>query len=82
MKRPGNRRTPLSGLAFALLAGCATMPPLQVADTFCLTAKKRSWSINDTPAMIREAKTWNQLVDRRCATPPRTATPLLLGIGT
>jgi hypothetical protein len=37
-----------------------------VVDTFCLTAKKRSWDLADTPETIRDARAWNLLVDRRC----------------
>jgi uncharacterized lipoprotein YmbA len=54
-------------LALALgLAGCATQEPTEVVDTFCLTAKKRPWSISDTAETIRDAEAWNKLVDRRC----------------
>lgn len=57
-------------LLASMLAGCATEPPRQsVVDTFCLTAKKRIWSINDTAESIRAAEVWNRTVDRRCGIP-------------
>lgn len=55
--------------ALLLLPGCALFDQKQLpmaVDTFCLTAKKRSWSIHDTPESIRDARVWNQVVDRRC----------------
>lgn len=42
-----------------------------ISDTFCLTSKKRSWSIHDTPESIADARRWNYLVDRRCGVPGR-----------
>lgn len=64
------------------LAGCSTpsvdltavadppAPPAPVmVDTFCQTARKRTWSLKDTPETIREARAWNTLVDRRCGVP-------------
>jgi hypothetical protein len=58
-----------------LLAGCATAP-LQdvVTDTFCLTAKKRSWDPDtDSVATMREAVVWNRQVDLRCGVPGKVA---------
>ena len=58
-------------VAVLALAGCATtqaQAPVPV-DTFCLTAKKRLWSIDDTAQTIRDAEAWNLLVDRRCGIP-------------
>lgn len=56
-----------------LVAGCAPSPPPQsVVDTFCLTAKKRPWSIHDTPESIQDARAWNKAIDRRCGYPGRT----------
>jgi hypothetical protein len=57
-----------------LLAGCATQttgapraePAPVVTDSFCATARKRAWSVKDTPATIAEADAWNRAVDRRC----------------
>lgn len=56
-----------------LLAGCTQQPaestsepPPVIVDTFCETARKRSWSVKDTPATIAEAAAWNRAVDRRC----------------
>ncbi len=54
-------------LALLVLPGCATSSgktPVAV-DTFCLQ-KRRTWSINDTPESIREARVFNDTVDRRC----------------
>lgn len=49
--------------------GCALLSdpaPPAVVDTFCLNAKKRSWSINDTPETARGVQVWNETIDRRC----------------
>jgi hypothetical protein len=49
--------------------GCGSKaePPVQiVADTYCLTVKKRSWSVNDTPESIDEAMRHNSAIDRAC----------------
>ena len=49
--------------------GCqtASQPPVEVvADTFCQTAKKRTWSVNDTPETIKEAITHNAGIDKAC----------------
>lgn len=56
-----------------LLAGCeTTKEPEPVAiDTFCLTAKKRTWSIQDTAETIRDAEAWNKTIDLRCGIPRR-----------
>lgn len=49
------------------LAGCATTQSAPVAvDTFCITAKKRTWSIHDTAETIRDAEAWNKTIDLRC----------------
>lgn len=56
-------------LLMPLLAGCAKTPPVQtVTDTFCLTAEKRKWSVDDRPDLIQEARVWNATVDKRCGT--------------
>jgi hypothetical protein len=62
-----------------LLAGCTTQPiisqpiaepaPPLVVDSFCETARKRTWSLKDTPESIAEAQAWNRAVDRRCGVP-------------
>jgi hypothetical protein len=63
------------------LAACAThteeAPPKApvapvVVDSFCATAKKRAWSVKDSPETIKEALAWNRAVDRRCP-PAKTA---------
>jgi outer membrane biogenesis lipoprotein LolB len=58
-----------------LLAGCAGQQVAQqvpaepvVADNFCETAKKRSWSVKDTARTIADARAWNRAVDKRCGT--------------
>jgi hypothetical protein len=65
-------------VALALgLTGCAQQmaeaPPIEpvkpapvVADTFCATARKRTWAVKDTPESIREADAWNRAIDKRC----------------
>lgn len=40
-------------------------------DTYCLTAKKRTWSVNDSPESIRAADVHNRTVDIRCGVPKR-----------
>lgn len=53
--------------ALLLMPGCATTSSGPVAtDSFCITAKKRKWSVHDRPEAIREARVWNQIVDQRC----------------
>lgn len=53
-----------------LLAGCETTPapePMAPVDTFCLTAKKRTWDPDtDSVPTMREAVVWNRLVDLKC----------------
>ena len=49
------------------MAGCAKEPPVQVvADSFCQAAKKRTWSVDDTPTTISEAVRHNAGIDRAC----------------
>lgn len=55
------------------IAGCATTPAPVAVDTFCLTAKKRTWSISDTAETIRDAEAWNKAVDLRCGYPGKKA---------
>ena len=55
--------------------GCASTssPPVQVvADTFCQTAKKRTWHPDDTPESIEEAIKWNRGLDRACGVPGKS----------
>jgi hypothetical protein len=56
--------------SLCLLGGCATAPPETkisvVADSFCLAAKKRSWSVDDTAGSIDEANRVNGGIDRAC----------------
>lgn len=55
-------------LAIGLVACVQDTTPVAI-DTFCLTAKKRLWSVNDTAETIRDAEAWNKLVDLRCGIP-------------
>lgn len=52
-----------------VLVGCAKEPEPVAIDTFCISAKKRTWSVNDTPETIRDVTAWNKLVDLRCGYP-------------
>lgn len=75
-RRPGHARWLALGLAL-LLPGCAMFGqpsemPVAV-DTFCLSAKKRIWSINDTPDSIRSAQVWNTTIDKRCGVPGKAS---------
>lgn len=49
-----------------LLQAFGVKPQTEIVDTWCLTAKKRQWALDDRPEAIREARIHNQLVDRRC----------------
>ena len=51
-----------------LLAGCATpQAPVQVVgDSYCQAAKKKTWSVNDTPETIEQIVRHNAGVDRAC----------------
>jgi hypothetical protein len=75
-------RLPLLILAVPLLmanqGGCAMSAKQQapaVVDTFCLTARPRTWSVYDTADTIRDVEIWNATIERRCrkAAKPRTA---------
>lgn len=52
------------------LSGCALFqeakPEQTVTDSFCLSARKRTWSVSDSPQSIQEAEAWNSAIDRRC----------------
>lgn len=57
----------LAPLLMGAKSGCwDSGPETTVVDTFCLSARKRAWSINDTPESIRDAEAWNKAIDRRC----------------
>ena len=56
----------------AAIAACAKDPPPMAVDTFCLTAKKRTWSVSDTAETIRDAEIWNATIDRRCGSGGRS----------
>lgn len=64
------------GLALAVLVGgcadAAKAPVLVVADTFCQSAKKRTWHVDDTLDTISEAIRQNAGIDRACGVPKST----------
>jgi PBP1b-binding outer membrane lipoprotein LpoB len=52
-----------------MLGGCAVGSANKVevvADSFCLGAKKRTWSVNDTQETIDEAIRINAGIDKAC----------------
>jgi sugar (pentulose or hexulose) kinase len=50
-----------------MLAGCAATATTTVVDTYCLTAKKRTWDPDvDSVQTMREAVVYNRAIDRRC----------------
>jgi len=65
----------LAAIVAASLGGCAGSappPPVNVvSDTFCQAAKKRTWSVDDTPESIQEAVRHNAGIDRACGTGKR-----------
>ena len=62
-------------IGFALaLAGCATtQEPIAAVDTYCLSAKKVRWSVDDTAETIRQAEVINRTIDLRCGVPGKKA---------
>lgn len=47
--------------------GMSQQPEIKVvADSYCLAAKKRTWSVNDTQESIDEAIRINAGIDRAC----------------
>lgn len=68
-------------IAIALVAGCLLgacaqdkpAPVQVVADSFCIAAKKRTWSVNDTPETISEIMRHNQGIDRACGIPGKSS---------
>lgn len=72
--RPIRKLSPVVITCLLALTGCAKEPPVQVADTFCLTAKKRTWDPDaDSIQTMREAVVFNRAVDRRCGYPGQKA---------
>ena len=61
-------KTLLALVVAVAVGGCSLVPKpeLEVVDTFCLTAKKRQWSVSDSLLTIHEAEVWNATIDRRC----------------
>jgi hypothetical protein len=57
-----------------LLPGCFTSNPGpqkgvsagSAVDSFCISAKKRTWDLTDSAEAIMEAEIWNGAIDRRC----------------
>jgi uncharacterized lipoprotein YmbA len=58
-------------LVAVLLAGCATSQA--ATDTYCLSARKIIWSIEDSPETIQKAETINRTIDRRCGVPGKSS---------
>lgn len=56
-------------LVALLLAGCASSQA--ATDTYCLSARKIIWSIEDSPETIQRAEIHNKTIDKRCH-PKRT----------
>jgi hypothetical protein len=59
-----------------LLTGCSLLdgiPEKTVVDTLCITVKKKGWSVNNTPKIIRDAKAWNRQIDRHCGVADKVA---------
>lgn len=65
------------GIALVLLlSGCSlldSIPEKVLVDTMCLTAGKRQSLASDPPETIRDAKAWNEQVDRQCGVPAKVA---------
>ncbi len=55
-------------IALLMLGGCASsqVPVQVVANSYCMAAKKRSWSVNDTQESIDEAIRVNAGIDKAC----------------
>lgn len=62
----------LAPLLMGAKGGCQLFgggdPQVTAVDTFCLSAQKRKWSVNDTPETIRDAEAWNTAIDKKCGT--------------
>ena len=62
-----------------VLPGCVMTNPTQqkgvsagsAVDSFCISAKKRTWDLTDSAETIMEAEVWNGTIDRRCGTRKR-----------
>ena len=67
------------GFVLVALTGCSVIPEKPavavVADTYCATVKKRTWSVNDTPESIQEAVRVNAGIDRACGTKEKAQRP-------
>jgi hypothetical protein len=46
----------------------------QAVDTFCISARKIPWSIEDDRETIKSAEIHNKTIDRRCGVPGTKAT--------
>lgn len=61
--------------AVIVLGGCvdpAKAPVVVVADTFCQSAKKRTWDVGDTLETIQETMRINAGIDKACGVPKAT----------
>lgn len=67
------RTIAICALIASALAGCGKEPEPVAIDTFCISAKKRTWSVDDTAETIRDVTAWNKLVDLRCGVPGKKA---------
>lgn len=77
MARLSIRALAAVGIASCAMAGCSTSAPQQVnvvADSFCVAAKKKTWSIDDTPDTIEQIRRYNAGVDRACGVPGKVKT--------
>jgi hypothetical protein len=65
----------ICGCTALVLAGCATpqAPVMVVSDSFCTVAKKRTWSVDDTPDTISQIVKHNAGIDRACGIPKATS---------
>ena len=67
-------------MKYAIIAVCLVMsacaqpaPEIKVvADTFCQSAKKRTWDVGDTLETIQETIRINAGIDRACGVPKAT----------
>lgn len=77
MARFSIRAVAVLGVASGAMAGCAQdmpQPVNVVADSFCIAAKKKTWSVNDTPETIEQIRRFNAGVDRACGVPGKVRT--------
>jgi hypothetical protein len=59
-----------------LLPGCSLLdgvPEKAVLDTLCLTAERKTWSVNDASETIQDAKAWNRQIEGHCGVAGKVA---------